>query len=382
MAYQELAQVNISLATATTERVGFGVPLFVSAHRFFPERVRVYSSITSVAEDFDTNSLAYAAALSAFSQSNGLSSLMIGRREADMLLYPTVVPVQNDVYELTIEVNDGDKSTFVYTETAVTPDEEDVVTGIKALIDADLDISGHITTTIEGTGATAKLKIVATLSTDFFVVTDIDDLSYTFESTETAEETISAIDVENSGYYTISADDKTPAYILAMSISGNARTKQYWVSTYEQDSLAALPEPATDTLGLLAASNAERTVGIHHQGAATTFPEMAILAYNLPFDSGSIVWGNDVVSGVAASTDPATGENLSETQKTNLLTRKSAFFDKQGGAIFFNSDVKTMSGERPENVRGRDNMEADMTSDLRDLLLQQVGTKIPLTLAA
>ena len=374
MAYNPLADVNITLATASFEVVGFGLPLFITSTRAFPERVRAYGSLDDVAEDFPTTSAAYAAATSAFSAGNGLSSLLIGRRDADAELSVDHVPVTSEVFEVTVEVNDTDKISVVYTATG-TPTQESVLTGIAGLITADADVIDHITAVVTGTGDSAKLTLSPKTSADILLISDVDNLVDSYVSSETAAEVYQEIKEENDSFYAVTAEDKSEAFVLALNTVVNADDKQYWVTTSEQASLTTLVNPATDLLGKLYESNAARTVGIYHQNAETTFPELQILAYNLVYPSGSIVWGNNAIG--VASVDTTTGRYLKTSQKTNLLARRAAFWDRQGGQVFFNSDVFTMSGERPENVRGRDNMVADMVTDLSSFMLQQNGTKIP-----
>ena len=375
MAYSPLADVNITLATASFERVGFGLPLFITSTRAFPDRVRAYGSLDEVAGDFPTTSKAYAAATSAFSAGNGLSAMLIGRRDADASLSIDHVPSTSEVFEITVEVNDGDKLDIIYTETASTPTQETILSGIAALLTADTQVSDHITAVVSGTGSTAKLVLSPKTSTDVLLVSGVANLVETYEATETASEVYQAIKEENDSFYAVTAEDKSEAFVLELASVVDADDKQYWVSVADQGSLAAIANPATDILGKLLEGNFPRTVGIYHQDAVTTFPELTELAHNLPFTSGSIVWGNDVNG--TASVDTATGKYLTTNQKTNLLTRRAAFWDRQGGQVFFNSDVFTMSGERPENIRGRDNMVADMVTDLSSFMLQQNGTKIP-----
>lgn len=374
--YNPLAEVNISLATATFERVGFGIPLFITSSRSFPERTRSYRSLEDVGSDFSTSSNAYRAAQSAFSSSNGLNTLIIGRREADAVLSLVAAPQQNENFQLKVEVNDGDEVTVNYTESGASPTQESVLTAIKGLIDADGDVASHVTTTVSGTGASATLTISPIAATDFFILSGVSNLNEAYTGTETGAEVYQAIVQENDSFYAVTADDKSEAFVLSLAASVNADDKQYWVSTAEQGSLELLAEPATDLLGKLRENNYARVVGIYHQEAETTFPELAELGHNLPFLAGSIVWGNDITSGVPASRNSA-GILLTTTQKNNLLARNAAFWDRQGGVDFFNSDVFTMNGERPENIRGRDSMRADMITELRGLLLSQNGTKIP-----
>lgn len=376
--YNPLAEVNISLATATFERVGFGIPLFITSTRAFEERTRIYSNLTAVGVDFPTSSNAYRAAQSVFSSSNGLNTFMIGRREANAVLSLITPPQQNENWNFNIEVNDGDSLAVNYTESGASPTQESVLTAIKALIDADGGVSAHVTTTVAGTGTQATLTITPTTTGDFFLLSDVNNLNEAYTGTETAAEAYQAIALENDSFYAVTADDKTQAFVMSLAATVNADDKQYWVSTNEQSSLEVLASPPTDILGMLNANNYARVVGIYHQDANTTFPELAELGHNLPFLAGSIVWGNDITSGVAASANSA-GTLLTTTQKNNLLARNAAFWDRQGGQTFFNSDVFTMSGERPENIRGRDAMRADMITELSGLLLSQNGTKIPYT---
>lgn len=374
--YNPLAEVNISLATATFERLGFGIPLFITSSRYFLERTRSYRSLEDVGVDFPTSSNAYRAAQSAFSSNNGLNTLIIGRREADAVLSLVAPPQQNENFQLKLEVNDGDEVTVNYTESTSSPTQESVLTEIKNIIDADADVSAHITATVNGSGTSATLTISPITSTDFFLLSDVSNLNEAYTGTETGAEVYQAIVQENDSFYAVTADDKSEAFVLSLAASVNADDKQYWVSTAEQGSLELLAEPATDLLGKLRENNYARVVGIYHQEAETTFPELAELGHNLPFLAGSIVWGNDITSGVPASRNSA-GILLTTTQKNNLLARNAAFWDRQGGVDFFNSDVFTMNGERPENIRGRDSMRADMITELRGLLLSQNGTKIP-----
>ena len=78
-----ITRVNIVLNTRTVSRAGFGTPLFISTHKAFTERVRTYTSMEGVAEDFSVTDAAYKAANSAFSQSPSIEQIKIGRRASD-----------------------------------------------------------------------------------------------------------------------------------------------------------------------------------------------------------------------------------------------------------------------------------------------------------
>ncbi len=376
--YSPLANVIISLATASFDRDGFGIPLFMSAHRYSSNRVIAVTK-DSYSTKLPTNSAVFAAAQTAFAQPNGLSQLLIGRIEADAQIGLLAAPAQNDNFKITVEVNDGDKIEIDYTEVAASPTQEIVLDGIKSLLDADGNIADHVATAVVGSGDAARLVLTtATGNTDYFIVSGLSGLFDEYVDQETATEAYTAIKAENDTFYAVTSEIKTPTWIEALATSVNADDKQYWFTVSDQDVLQPIANPAVDVLASIKEKAFERVVGGYHQDANTSFPEVGALAYNLPFLAGTIVWGNDRTSGISVSQDD-TGKNLTRTEKQYLLDRNAFFWDLQGGITFLNSDVKTSSGERPENIRGRDNMEVDIAASVSELLLNQVGRKIPYT---
>lgn len=68
MALSDIIDVQISRETETVDRVSFGIPLFVAEGAQFVEKVRTYSNMDAVAEDFDSTDALYKMAQAAFSQ--------------------------------------------------------------------------------------------------------------------------------------------------------------------------------------------------------------------------------------------------------------------------------------------------------------------------
>lgn len=372
--YSPLARAIVSLATASFEREGFGTPAFFTPHRYTKNRVLIVTK-DSYLDELPLASKAYKAAETAFSQSNGLSQLFICRVEADVEITLEDAPVENDVYTIDVEVNDGDKVSTTHLAPA-TPTQEGVLAALEAAILANTDVAAHITTTLTGTGETAKLTISNTLPEDYFIVSNLNNLVDSYVTTETATEAFAEASDENNNFYAVTTSDKSETWLTELTEAVNAQRKQIWATTSELVSLEALTDPATDLIGKLAQGNYLRGVFGYHQDAETKFPELAALAFNLPFQAGSIVWGNNITSGLEGSRN-SKGSLLTVTQKQALLDRNAFFWDEQGGLTFLNSDVKTSSGERPENVRGKDNMEVDIVASISELLLNQVGRKIP-----
>lgn len=106
MTYRALTNINITLATTNVTKIGFGIPLFAAEHNVFPERVRAYTSMKAVAEDFAADSNVYKAVQSFFSVTPSPAIVKVGRREATedaATLISALVDEDNDFYFFTCE---------------------------------------------------------------------------------------------------------------------------------------------------------------------------------------------------------------------------------------------------------------------------------------
>lgn len=83
MSLRDIVNVQISRETTAIDRESFGIAMFVVEDNVFDsgERVRSYSSIAGVAEDFATTDSAYKMALAAFSQEVRLTRIKIGQKD-------------------------------------------------------------------------------------------------------------------------------------------------------------------------------------------------------------------------------------------------------------------------------------------------------------
>lgn len=381
--YQDIVKVDISLNVESTSRQGFGRPIFVSSNRYFEERVRAYNSITGVEDDIPVGSPTHKAMLAYFSQTPHADIVYVGRRESDVIIKPSATATASTSYSFTLEVNDGDSLDITYT-TGATPTlatfEEDIAAGFKAAIEADLDIINHITVALDGTGVDQGIRINATLSTDWFIVNKLVRLSETYASSETASQVLEAIEDENSDWYFMTAEDHTPTFVLEMAESIEARTKMYFVSSQDVAILTPLADPAVDLFGQLKELEYQRTATFFHHTADTTFPECAYVGHNAPYDAGAVNWANLQLNGVSVSSDPTTGRNLTVTQR-GYLTARNANFTESVGGVTITREGKVVKGNTLyiDLIRGTDDLTVQMTGDLRDLLINQKGGKIPYT---
>lgn len=360
MALQDIVTVNISLNTAGVSRAGFGVPIFISAHRWFTERVRSYSDATAAAVDLPSGSDELIAVTAAFAQDIPPSTVKVGRRTVDSSTFtPEAATAIGQVYTISVTGTDDVKVDASFT--TVTGSEA-ATTIATALVTALGSVTGVTITDLTG-----SFSVAPTVSTDNFVLSTIARLTQVDTVTEDAATVYQAIEDVDNDFYFVATSDHTQTFILAMAAVIEARTKLYFVSTQEAENITVLEVPANaaDTLGKLAELNYFRTSGWFHQTADTAFPEMAFIAIAAPFDPGAKIWANNRVAAVAVSSDPSTGIPLTGTQKDNLYARNANFIETVGG-IDITRLGKVAADEYIDIIRNRDFLEARTTEGLQN----------------
>lgn len=371
---QNIANIDISLATSGVSRTGFGTPVFIGAHRWFPERMRTYTSVTGAAVDLPAGSDELIAVTAMFSQDRTPTVVKVGRREEDLILTPDV-PAQDDVYSFTITDTDGDVLNVAYTALVTDTDAEAIVDALKLLLDGDANIAAHVTSTKVGTGASATLQLSPILTTDTFHVAALVKLTDSYTATEVAATCLSAVEAVDNDFYFITTHDHTEAWVLAMAAAVEARSKLYFMSTADTATIATLAVPATDILGKITDLNYYRTVGMYHNTADTSFPECAWIGRCGPEDPGTITWANMKLAGVSAPLG-AGGLVLTATEELNLSARNANFVQTVGG-IDITRQGQVMGEEWIDVIRGRDLLEARITEAYQNLLIN--AGKIPFT---
>lgn len=102
----DIVNVQITRQTESVDRASFGTPLFLVEITTVDERVKSYSNIDAVADDYAATDVAYKMAQAAFSQPIRPNRVMIGQK-ADAETYVdalnAIVDINNDWYGLAIE---------------------------------------------------------------------------------------------------------------------------------------------------------------------------------------------------------------------------------------------------------------------------------------
>lgn len=374
--WNPIVNVDITLNTAGTTREGFGLPLFLASTDNFEERVRGYTSLTEVAEDFDENSAAYKAAKQLWSQTPKVTQLYIGRRA---MQYTVSIPdevTESTDYSLTVAVGGGVSQPFQYT--AQSDDTAEVVlTQFKTQIEANPALKDNVTVSVSGSAGSATMIITKAGENDFVkVTTTAQTISISATTADSASVALAAIETYSTDWYFIATEDRTSQFVTAMASEIQARRKIFFTASNDVKALQGTElASATDVPAQLAKSKYTRTVCLWHHTASFDYPEMAYIAYGAPYDAGSIAWGNAQLTGVAASMQPANKRPLTSIQKSALDARSCNFIDLDGGVPVVRRGI-TSGGEWIDIIRGVDWLESDLKTSLRDLLINQKGGKI------
>ena len=401
MALSDITNVSISLQTSGISRQGFGTPLFITAHNYFLDLVRTYSGLSEVAADFPTDSNAYKAAVSVFKNEPSVSSFKIGRQVANTLI--TVAGDTGGTYaagvtvELTVTDAVGGTVDATYTTAGaetVAAVAADLVADINAVIGSGGTATVVVTDHLDGTFTIAENTeafYVTELSNTVATATGVQD---TAASANNVVKTLTAIREVDDDFYVVawegrdlggeSIDSGTYSTIgvwdLANTVEALDATKLYFVGSSASESITdtytagSTPSSTNDLAAFLAEGNYFRTVTFWHQDADTTFSELQYAGYNLPFDAGSVTWGN-IKMNISASKN-ASGNPLTSTEKGRLASRYSNYAAIAGGIVYI-LNGKVAGNEWIDIIRGRDNLKSDLEADLFDKLTNQQGSKIP-----
>lgn len=106
MPLSDIVNVQITRDTQTVSEAGFGLLMILGTHKRFNDRIRFYSNIQAVGNDFIPTDLEYIAAQEAFSQNLSPEQIAIGRRTVDSA--SIVVETAMSPFNYTTTINGSD----------------------------------------------------------------------------------------------------------------------------------------------------------------------------------------------------------------------------------------------------------------------------------
>ena len=355
---KDIIEINISRETQGVSRQGFGTPLFLGLHAAFPERTRTYTSLTGVAEDFNTESVEYTAAQRYFGQELEPTTIKIGRQKADDVDF-TIDVANNATYTLTV---DG-------TAVSITSDADATAIEIAAALDTEFTSAGAAGTFVDNLDGTFS---ITPADADNFSLTFTTNLNATYNTTESITDAVTNVRVADNDWYFLNAYTHVSQDIQDLAAWAEAETVIYVTSYNGSDALDS--QVSTDPGSILQGLNYDRTA-IIYANDPTEYPEAAIVGLQAPKDPGSTTWKFKTVTGVTAS-------NLTTTQSLTLKGSKFDFgkgyntIEPVGGVDIFR-EGRMVSSEFIDIIRFSDWIEARMREEIYLTLIN--SEKIPYT---
>ena len=358
-----IVDVQISLNTIGVSTLGFSTLLIVGPHAHTLNRVDTYTDADDMLSDgFSANDEIYLFAVDAFAQTPRPARVKIGRQLVNAVMVSAVDVATTGKYRVAVKTKDSDgnvaSTPYEFTNSGGTASA--IVTGIKALIDADT--SSAVTATVDSDVLTLKAKEAG----KSFVVEASSNMSIiNKESTESIPDAMAAITAEDNDWYGWCMTSRAQEDILAAAEWTEAHIKLFGTSVAEAGAIDA--SVGNDTLSKLKEANYFRTFGFYHAKAATESIEAALMARCFSILPGGETWANKRLSSISA-------DNLTETQFNAVKGKDGNTFEKFRN-IAITQRGRVAGGEWIDIIRFRDWLQEEITVNVFNALVN--NDKVP-----
>jgi hypothetical protein len=352
---QDIVSVVITTAAAAVTRRGFGVPLILSAHALYTDRVREYEELADlVADGFATTSPEYKAAAAFFAQSPRPEKVKVGRRALKPTLRYTLTPVVQNEHTYVVTHNGTD---YEY-ESDADATATEICDGLRTAMAAatGVSLSGTTTLIISASAAGGWFSLEA----------DADDFAIANDNADPGVATdLAAILLADSDWYGLVSTHKSAAEIAAIAAWVESNERLFLAASSNSDIIGSGTSDVASTLKT--AAYARSTVFYHPNPGQ--FADAAIMGRCLPLDPGSETWKFKTLAGVSTVA-------LTPSQFSNAKGKRAMVYTTVGG-IGITEEGVTSSGEYIDVIRFRDWLKARMQEDVFALLAR--SEKVPYT---
>lgn len=348
MPYQQTVLAQVRQSTSSAGISNLNNSIFISDHAFFKDRIKGYSSMSEVNSDsaVPKDSNLYKAMQQAFSAGIVAVPIYAGRRKVDTI---TLTPDVKDNTGYSFIIQALNEETGVLSEEYTVSFESGTSTSSE-LISAGLVLSADSlpddfifvdntgTLTISG-GANIQL-----------ILTNAEELSQSFTSTETAAECYSEITEENEeDYYFVTTESRDPTFVQGIAqqveTSTGSYPKMFCFASSAIESLSPLTSvaDANDILQLVQDSGVSRSFGIWDQSADEIFPELSTCVkaggYTVP---GKVNW-KFLQKTAPLARHPIKGRLLNTAEQGYIKDRNASWVGRELGLDFLHGG-QTASG--------------------------------------
>lgn len=357
MGLDSIVNVQISRQTAGITQAGFGTALILGPNAGFTGEVREYTSLSAVAEDFETSDAEYTKARALFAQTPRVQKIKIGKTSTPVAQVETLTPVvavQSAHHYIT--TIDGVAYDFLSDSS---PTAGEVVTGVNALINADsackMAATGTTTTILTSKNAGAP----STVSVNSFF-TQV----HTMASHGIADDIQAAIDLDPDWYFLLTtASDDTTVTVAASVIE--AMRRQYGFLNSDSDVRTSATD---DIISVLKAKSLFRTFVIY-SGTPADQADAALVGRIAPLPPGSETAANKTLAGV-------TVDKWTDAELAHLVAKRASHYITIAGVNITQGGM-VLGGEWIDVIRFIDWVTARMGESV--LLAIITPDKLPLT---
>jgi len=353
----KVVQVVITKGTRVVSQTAFGIPaIFGPSNRMGSDAFRIYSDPADMLDDgFLSSDPEYKHAVSLMSNQKKPAQFVISKFSAAVAQVATLTP---DVTLQSIQhfIATIDAVAYDFTSDA-TPTAAEVVTGLIALINADVNckMAASGTNTLILTAKVAGIGSTVTGSANLPVVQTTPNHSITDD--------IHALQQINDNWYATIITSKAKADILQVAAYIETQLKLFGFSTADVDTQTSV---VTDIFSLLKSKNYERTFGLFSAEAASG-PEASWIGQIVAQTPGSATWKFKTLVGIDS-------DNLNDTQETNIQGKNGNVYVDIGG-VDITSEGVCADGEYIDIVLGDDWLSSTMKVNVFTPLVNE--PKIP-----
>jgi hypothetical protein len=336
MSLDQHVQVTLRVNSGGVARRGFGTPMILSHNASWSDRIRYYTSLSGITDDgFASDSPEARAAGEMFAQQPRPVQIAIGRA-ASLVTQRYKLSVEGGsvvvghTYSARIEGEGFVDTTVSYTAQGG-DDQDDVMSALKALIDAIADInfatSGPTSHVVALTGSSAGdwFSVGVTPRSGLKLVQDHDAPSGT-----TLADDLDAIVAQTplgSDWYWVETLYNSEAYIDDVSSWVEDNDRFYNAASCDSDaanvSTGSTPTDAPYEINLV---GRKRTHMMYHPRPAA-FSDAGLTGLLAPRTPGSYTAAYKTIVGVEPT-------SLTDTQVANLAARRCSYYKQEAGVSF------------------------------------------------
>jgi len=351
MALSDIVDISITSDSVGVARTAFGTPLIVSNTAAWAERVRSYTDLAGVLDDFAADSPEALTATAIFSQNPHPKTIKIGRAAlpATQVYKLTPEELSSTLYSFRVSGEGVTEETVDFTSDSsgtLAEITDGIVTALNAVVGknytaAATDTDTTVTVTASAAGEWFSIEQISPTSACQIEQTHVDPGVAT---------DLAAIALEDSDWGILLTNYNSNACVLAAAAWVETESKIYVFDVNETDAIATAAGNS-DTLDDLATLARARTMGFYHH-KPDQFTAAACVGRCSHADPGSITWFGKTLSGVSPTT-------LTSTQRARLVARNANFYTTVAGVNI--TQMGTMAdGDYADVVRGDDWVEDDM----------------------